>query len=338
MVGPHATAVLDSLVTRDCHKILRARPRAREGPFRSHARPPPAGRSQYACMLSEAGMFVEDIVLFRMGPNSWMVVHGGGAGHELLVSAATGRNCALIFDDDLHDLSLQGPTAVELLARHVPGIRDLPYFGHTPATLFGKPVQISRTGYTGERGYELFVKGADAGAVWDGLLASGQDLGCIPCGFTALDLLRVESILLFYPFDMSETYPHENGDPPGDSLWELGLTFTVTKGKKTFRGAEAHRKLQGKERFRIFGVDLGDTPAAGYGDGVFDAAGTRVGTITAPMRSSLTKKSMAIARLSLGTAVAGTPLVVHTAAGPVPSVAHTLPFDDPTKSKRMAKG
>ena len=139
-------------------------------------------------------------------------------------------------------------------------------------------------------------------------------------------------------FSVSETYPFEDGSPPGDSLWELGLTFTVTKGKKTFRGAEAHRRLEGKERFRIFGVDLGDTPAPGYGDLITDAAGTKVGIVTAPMRSSLTKKAMAIARLTLDTAVAGTKLTVHTAAGPVPSTAHPLPFDDPKKTKRTAKG
>lgn len=274
-----------------------------------------------------------------MGPNSWMVVHGGGAGHELLVSAATGRNCALLFDDDLHDLSLQGPNAVEVLAKAgVPGIRDLPYFGHMHAVLFGAPVLISRTGYTGERGYEIFVKASDAVTVWDGVLDTGKEFGCIPCGFTALDLLRVESYLLFYPFDMSETYPFEDGSPPGDSLWELGLTFTVTKGKKNFKGAEAHRRLEGKERFRIFGVDLGDTPAPGYGDIITDSSGAKVGVVTAPMRSSLTKKAMAIARLTLATAVQGTKLTVHTAAGPVPAMAHTLPFDDPKKLKRTAKG
>lgn len=82
---------------------------------------------------------------------------------------------------------------------------------HLPpqATLFGKPVMISRTGYTGERGYELFMKACDATPIWDGLLESGSDLGIMPCGFTALDLLRVESSLLFYPFDMSETYPDD---------------------------------------------------------------------------------------------------------------------------------
>ena len=99
-------------------------------------------------MLNDAGFFVEDCVLFRLAPNSWLFVHGGGAGHELLVQAVQGRNCAMVFDDDLHDMSLQGPNAVELLSRHVPGIRDLPYFGHMQTTLFGKPVMISRTGYT----------------------------------------------------------------------------------------------------------------------------------------------------------------------------------------------
>jgi len=66
-----------------------------------------------------------------------------------------GRNAAMIVDEDLHDLSLQGPVAVEFLARHVPGIRDLGYFHHRPALLFGRPVVLSRTGYTGERGNEI---------------------------------------------------------------------------------------------------------------------------------------------------------------------------------------
>ena len=172
------------------------------------------------------------------------------------------------------------------------------------------------------------------------VLASGADLGCIPCGFTALDLLRVESSLLFYPFDMSETYPYADGSPPGDTLWELGLTFTVTKGKKAFRGADAHRRLQGKERFLIFGVlmDAPDAPATAGGDAIF-CNGERVGVITGGMRSSLTNRSLAIARLTVATAKAGTPLQVHTAGGEVLAAkAHMLPFDDPTKSKRMAKG
>ena len=220
LVGPHAAAVLQAATSREVGKVY-------------------PGKSVYATMLNEAGHFIEDCVLYRTAPNAWMVVHGSGVGHETLAPFVAGRNVAMLFDDDLHDLSLQGPVAVDFLAKHVPGIRDLKYFHHMPATLFGRPVLISRTGYTGERGYELFCKGEDAGLIWDTVLSEGKALGIIPTCFSTLDWLRVESSLLFYPYDMSQMYPFDK-DPPGDSLWELGLDFTVSPGKSDFHGADQH--------------------------------------------------------------------------------------------------
>ena len=216
LVGPHAIAVLDYITTRDVTKVY-------------------PGKSVYACMLNDRGMFTDDCVLYRTGPNSWMLVHGSGTGHEEITKAATGRNCAVLFDDDLHDLSLQGPMAIEFLSKHVPDIRDLKYFHHMQTTLFGAPVMISRTGYTGERGYEIFCRGQDASMIWDTILEQGKPLGVMPVCFTTLDFLRVESYLLFYPYDNSQMYPFAD-HPPGDSLWELGLNFTVSPGKVHFRG------------------------------------------------------------------------------------------------------
>lgn len=316
-VGPHAAAILDMVTTRDVSKIY-------------------PGKSVYACMLNDAGTFVEDSILYRMGPNSWTVVHGGGSGHEVLAAATAGRNVALEFDDNLHDLSLQGPLAVDFLARYVPGIRDLKYFHHVPATLFGCPVTISRTGYSGERGYEIFCKAEDAELIWDTILAEGKGLGIIPCCFTTLDMLRVESYLLFYPYDNSHTYPFET-DPQGDTLWELGLDFTVSPGKTGFRGAEAHYRLKGKERFKIFGVLVEGKTPADSGDPIY-ADGKKVGVITCAMYSPLTKKSMAIARLDVPAAVHGTKLEVRGKNVKGRAIAHTLPFDDPEKKKRMAVG
>jgi aminomethyltransferase len=317
LVGPHASAVLDYLTTRDVAKIT-------------------PGKSAYACFLNEAGKFIDDGILYRTGPNSWFVVHGSGAGHAALSSAIAGRNVAMLFDDDLLDLSLQGPLAVDYLAKHVPGIRDLKYFHHTPATLFGKPVMISRTGYTGERGYEIFCKSEDAGLIWDTILAEGAEMGIIPCAFTALDWLRTESYLLFYPYDNSEMYPFAD-EAPGDTLWELGLDFTVSPGKTGFRGAEEHYRLQGKERFKIFGVLLEGSVAAEAGDPLF-ADEKKVGIITCPMVSSLTGKSMAIARMDVDYAKHGKEITVDGKSGIIPAIAHTLPFDDPKKTKRTAIG
>jgi aminomethyltransferase len=317
LVGPHASAVLSYATTRDVSKIY-------------------PGKCIYACMLNEAGHFIEDCVLYRLGPNSWMVVHGSGAGHETLANLVVGRNAAMIVDDDLHDLSFQGPLSVEFLAKHVPGIRDLNYFHHRPATLYGKPVTISRTGYTGERGYELFCKGEDAPLIWDTILAEGKSMGIQPCCFTTLDWLRVESYLLFYPYDMSQMYPFEK-DPPGDTLWELGLDFTVSPGKTDFRGADAHYRAKGRERFRIFGVLIEGTSAADNGDEIY-AGGRKVGVVTCSMVSPITKKAMGIARLDLASAVHGTRLEIRGKRFKAPAIAHTLPFDDPEKKKRTAVG
>jgi aminomethyltransferase len=317
LVGPHAINVLEYCTTRDMTKIY-------------------PGRSVYACMLNDRGMFTDDCIVYRTGPNSWMLVHGSGSAHEELVKQATGRNCAVLFDDDIHDLSLQGPIAVDYLAKYVQGIRDLKYFHHMQTTLFGAPVMISRTGYTGERGYEIFVRGQDAGMVWDRILSEGKDLGIIPVCFSVLDMLRVESYLLFYPYDNSQMYPFAD-QMPGDSLWELGLDFTVSPGKVGFRGAEEHTRLKGKERFKIFGLLVdADGPTDG-GDEVW-TDGRKVGVITCPCYSKLTNKSMAIMRVDVPYAKQGVKLEVRGKNVKASAIAHTITFDDPEKKKRTAVG
>ena len=317
LVGPHANGVLDQITTRTVSKIT-------------------PGRSAYATMLNDQGYFIDDCILYRMGPDSWMVVHGSGAGHEALVSASQGRNVAMLFDDDLHDLSLQGPLAVDFLAEHVPGIRNLAYFSHMGTRLFGAPVLISRTGYTGERGYEIFCRSVDAPMIWDTILEKGAAMGIGPAAFTALDLCRVESYLLFYPYDMSEYFPFADGSV-GDSLWELGLEFTVSPGKTGFRGADAHYRLKGKERFRIYGVEVPGGEAPATGDRLLKD-GVDVGVVTLGMRSDLTGRALGIARLAVAAAAPDTALTLVGAQGTVPAVAQPLPFDDPKKTKRTAVG
>ncbi len=318
LVGPHAAGIIDMVTTRDVTKIT-------------------PGKSAYCTMLNDNGHFIDDGIVFNMRPNSWMVVHGGGAGHELLAEACYGRNVAMLFDDDLHDMSLQGPVAVDFLAKHVPGVRDLKYFNHMGTTLFGKPVTISRTGYTGERGYEIFCSARDAGEIWDGILADGAAMGVVPAAFTTLDWLRVESSLLFYPFDMSEFFPFEDGQPAGDSLWELGLEFTVSPKKTGFRGADAHWRAKGQERFKIYGVALEGETVAQAGDEVY-AGDKKVGVVTIGMYSPLMKQSMAMARLDVPSAVHGTKLTVKSGGETIPASAHSLPFYDPDKKKRTAVG
>ena len=102
LIGPHAIAILEYITTRDMTKIY-------------------PGRSVYACILNDKGLFTDDCIVYRTGPNSWMLVHGSGTAHEEVVKQAVGRNVAVLFDDDLHDLSLQGPVAVDFLGQACAG-------------------------------------------------------------------------------------------------------------------------------------------------------------------------------------------------------------------------
>lgn len=318
VTGPDAAHVIDRATTRNVDKIM-------------------PGRSTYACMLNDDGKFIDDCVIYRLSVNSWMVVHGTGTGMEQLTAAAAGKNVSVSFDDDMHDMSLQGPVAVDFLAKHIDGIRDLAYFGIIQTKLFGCAVMISRTGYTGERGYEIFCRAKDATHLWDNILEDGADMGIIPVQFSTLDLLRTESYLLFYPGDNSETYPFAD-EPCGDTLWELGLEFTVSPGKVGFRGAENHYALEGKERFKIYGVRLEGTEPADEGATLLQD-GKEVGHVTFGMYSSVNKHNVGIARMPVDCAVAGTKMTVRNGNGTeIACVAEEMPFYDKEKKIRAAKG
>lgn len=320
VVGADAAYVIDRVTTRNVEKIA-------------------PGRSTYASMLNSEGKFVDDCIIYHIALNSWLVVHGTGIGMEQLTTVAAGKNCAVIFDDDMHDMSLQGPVSVDLLAQEIPTIRDLAYFGLMQTRLYGRDVMISRTGYTGERGYEIFCRAKDAVHLWDSLLKAGEDMGVRPVQFSTLDMLRIESYLLFYPGDNSETFPFE-AETCGDTLWELGLEFTVSPGKEGFIGAENHYASQGKERFKIYGVKLSD---GGMEQMEMHARvqcdGTDVGVITYGLASDLNDYSVAIARLDPAVATPGTKLVVVQPNGTeLAATAEEMPFYDKDKSIRTAKG
>lgn len=318
ITGPAAAHVIERATTRNIEKLM-------------------PGKAVYAAMLNDAGKFVDDCVIYRFGPNSFTVVHGSGQGHEQLTMAATGRDVSIRFDDNLHDLSLQGPLAVEYLEKHIPGVRALGYFSHIGTSLFGKPITLSRTGYTGERGYEIFCRGQDAGMIWDRILEDGAAMGIIPCRFTTLDLLRTESYLLFFPFDNSEMYPFEN-EGPGDTLWELGLDFTVSSGKVGFRGAEEHYRLKGRERFKIWGLKLESKNVPGNGAPVM-RGGQQVGVVTQAMHSSLNSHTVAIARIPVDCANNATDLVVNCGThGAIKAKTAALPFYDIDKKRRTVQG
>ena len=319
VTGPDAAYVIDRVTTRNVEKIA-------------------PGRSTYASILNADGKFIDDCIIYHLAVNSWLVVHGTGTGMEQLTSVAAAKNCTVLMDDDLHDMSLQGPVSVDLLAKEIPGIRDLAYFGLMQTRLYGRDVMISRTGYTGERGYEIFCRAKDAVHLWDSILEAGKDMGVRPVQFSTLDMLRIESYLLFYPGDNSETFPFDD-EPCGDTLWELGLDFTVSPDKIGFIGAENHYAAKGKERFKIYGVQLSDSMEQMEMFARVMQGGKDVGVITYGLSSDLNDYSVAIARLSPEVARAGTKLTVVQPDGTeLAATAEEMPFYDKDKSIRTAKG
>lgn len=310
ITGPDALAVANHVCTRDMTKI-------------------PPGRSAYAVILNEEGRITDDCIMFHIAPNDLMMVHGGGTGMARLEESAKGKDVVLKFDDDLHDISLQGPKAVGFLDQHSPAdMRSLRYFNQVSTTLFDRPCMISRTGYSGERGYEIFAGAEHIGPIWDAILEQGKSEGIIPCSFNCIDMIRVEAALLFYPYDMTE----EN------SPWEVGLGFAVAKKKQAdFRGKKAVMDLIGKDKINTFGIVVEGDEAV-PADAEVLHGNEVVGKVTAPLYSTVMKQSMAMVQLRPDLAREGVELSVRGADKTYTAKTHTLPFYDPTKAKRTAVG
>ncbi len=228
LVGPHASAVLNYATTRDITKIY-------------------PGKSAYACMLNDAGHFIEDCILYRTGPNSWMVVHGSGAGHETLAKYVgrpqrrddRRRRSARSFPAGAGGGRLSG----EACARHP---RPQIFSSHARRRCSAVPSRSRAPATPASAATRSFCKGEDAGHIWDTILSEGKiprhhSRPASPPWTTCAS----KAHLLFYPYDMSQMYPFEK-DPPGDSLWELGLDFTVSPGKNDFNGADAHCPPEGQ--------------------------------------------------------------------------------------------
>jgi aminomethyltransferase len=224
------------------------------------------------------------------------------------------------------------------LEKHIPGVRQLPYLGHMGTMLFGKPITLSRTGYTGERGYEIFCRGQDAPMIWDRILDEGKSMGIIPCRFTTLDMLRAESYLLFFPFDNSEMYPFEN-EGPGDTLWELGLDFTVSPGQDGFPWRRRALPPAGQRTLQNLGPEASRERTSPAMARPLMQGGKKVGVVTQAMYSPLNNHNVAIARMPVDCANNGTEVEVNCGThGPIKAVTHALPFYDVEKKRRSAQG
>ena len=300
--GEDAASVLDHLTTRDISRIA-------------------PGSAAYLCVLTDKGGIADDAIVYNNGGNDWMVVHGSGDTMALLEASAQGRNVEIEFTDKLHDLSVQGPKSLEILDGNCDiNLSDLVYFQHASANLFGHACRISRTGYSGERGFEIFADASVVGDIWDRL----SEAGVMPCSFTALDKVRIEAGLLFYGYDMTE----EN------TPWEVGLGFTVSETKPDFRGRDALMAAKGNETVNNVCLDIDHADMLAGGEKL-SLDGQEVGVVNSPCFSHRMNKSLALAHVRPGIAAGSTLQVsgdgIETTATVVDS-----PIYDPGKSKTHA--
>ena len=303
--GPDAFAVVDYLLPRNMEVIY-------------------PGKSGYSTVLTEAGGVADDVIVYRLAEDHFLIAFGTGETEPALAKAAAGKEVSVEYDDDTHIIALQGPVAHTLLDENsLEDIDGLKFFHQTEATLFGKPCIISRTGFTGERGYEIFAAADVVTDLWDAILEAGAEHGVKPLSFVGLNILRIESALLFHPFDVSE-----NQTP-----WEAGLGWSIGKEKKDYIGKAACEAAKGKERMIFSGI-IADADVA-VGEPIAGAErlykdGEMVGYLTAALYSTRLQQSIALCYLNPEAAAEGTQLEVRGAVNCAATVS-ALPFYDPEK-------
>ncbi len=287
----------------------------------------PPGRAQYTAWCDGEGYLVEDGVVFRIGPEEFLLT-AARPNLSYLSSLVTHESVNIEDVSRAYGaLSLQGPHARQIITALDPSMTGLEYFHHAPAKLGGAAVLVSRTGFTGDLGYEIWLDPDDALQVWDTLIEAGAGRGLIPIGDTAVLMARIEAGLLLVDVDYEPSRFAFN-DAHRSTPAEVGLQWMLgSLGDRRFVGREAIRRemVSGASRWRFTGlvVDWRDYDqrhrAAGLiapkdhmpvtGDMmVYDPDGRRVGYATSFMYSPILQNHIALARVEPGLAEKGTDL------------------------------
>ena len=243
------------------------------------------GQAQYSALLTEQGTFVDDVLVYRFEDRVMLVVNASNLEKDwnYIVEQKAGANVRLRnISDDVALVAVQGPRAEDLIGGLTPlGLRLLPYYHFVEGSVAGVQCFVSRTGYTGEDGFELYCRAADAEKLWRAIAGAG---GAVPCGLGARDTLRLEAGLALYGNDIDETVtPYEAG---------LGFIVKLEKGAP-FTGLLAlkRQKLLGIPR-RLVGFRVTEPKAVARPGHEVYVDGRRVdivrsGTVTPTVNQSI---------------------------------------------------
>lgn len=319
--GPDAEELLNTALTRNIRRLSQ-------------------GHVVYSAMCTDTGAVIDDCTVFRLGDNNFRFVGGDPYDGEWLRSQADRLGLRRVWIKDstaqLHNIAVQGPASRDLLADLIwtspvqPSLRELGWFRFLIGRLGGPtgvPMLVSRTGYSGELGYELWVHPDGAEAVWDAVWLAGAAHGLAPLGLSALEILRIEAGLVAagHEFD-TETDP-----------FEAGIGFTVPLATKTddFVGREALLERKAHPQRTLVGLRLDGNDVADHGDGVY-VGRTRVGVVTSGTRSPLLGASIALCRMAIQHAEIGTAVEIGKLDGHskrIPATVTVFPFYDPDKTR-----
>ena len=288
-----------------------------------------AGRVAYTCWCDDDGKVVGDGTVMRRGEDEFLVtttdpafswLHRFRRGYDVMITDQTAATAAL---------ALQGPYARDILQEVAEeDITGLRYFATQPAQLAGCPAWVSRTGYTGDLGYELWMDPADAVPVWDALVEAGNGYALRPAGLLALDMCRLEAGLILKHVDYHSAL-HALVDSRKSSPYELSLGWTVELDRAPFNGQAAlAREREAGPRWSLVGLDIdwSETEALYAREGLPPALGSepwrksvpvyrdrarqhQVGYATSGTWSPLLKKNIALATVQSGFATPGSRLV-----------------------------
>jgi aminomethyltransferase len=210
------------------------------------------GGAQYNMVLNDRGGIIDDLIVYRIGQERYLVVPNAANTaqvHAALLEQAGASPVDVVLHQDLALIAPQGPRSVDLVGQVFPQAPSLGYMQGAEYSYGGTPMVVSRSGYTGERGFELFVPQDLAGKLWRELLRLGEPLGLKACGLGARDTLRLE---MGYPL-------HGNDISQERTPLEAGLSWAVSFAKDEFPGRDAlvRQKKDGVPS-RLWGLRMHD--------------------------------------------------------------------------------
>ena len=335
--GPDAEAFLAGVLARDIRAC-------------------PPGHAQYTAWCDDRGFVVEDGVILHVDPETYLLT--SAEPNFAYFADLVGRSRVSIEEvtDEFGILAVQGPRSRALLASLVPAVAEIPFFGLTTGTIAGVPVTVSRTGYSGDLGFEVWIPSGDAVRVWDALWESLAGFGVLPFGLAALEMLRIEAGLLLLDVDFASSRFGWT-DEDRSTLIELGWGWMVrglAGDDRAFIGRRAiERELaDATSRWRLTGLVLDwaeydriynqaglippkdHTPVLGELF-VYDDDDQQVGYTTSFMYSPVLQRHIALARVRPALAAAGTPVRLEIDVNHryeyVPAQTARLPLYNPTR-------